>query len=112
MNHGKYFFSQLFEFQPQRVFDRFVVKYVGNKQVRHFTCWNQLLCLFFGQFTSRDSLRDLIIVIEAHQSKSYHLGFLNKCNTKQFIQGKLESQLKIFEDFANHLILIAQEKKQ
>ena len=31
MNHGKYFFSQLFEFQPQRVFDRFVVKYVGNK---------------------------------------------------------------------------------
>jgi hypothetical protein len=52
------------------------------------------------------------LFIEPHQSKSYHLGFLKKCNTKQFIQGKLESQLKIFEDFANHLILIAQEKKQ
>lgn len=62
MNHGKYVFSQLVEFLPQRVFDRLVIKYDGNKKVRHFTCWNQLLCMIFGQLSSRDSLRDLIIV--------------------------------------------------
>jgi hypothetical protein len=33
MNHGKYVFSQLVEFLPQRVFDRFVTKYDGNKKV-------------------------------------------------------------------------------
>jgi hypothetical protein len=38
MNHGKYVFSQLVEFLLQRVFDRLVTKYNGNKSVKHFTC--------------------------------------------------------------------------
>jgi hypothetical protein len=75
MNHGRYVFSQLVEFLPQRVFDRLVTKYNGNKSVKHFTWWNQLLCMLFGQLSSSESLRDLITVIEAHQSKSYHLVF-------------------------------------
>ncbi|WP_309608790.1 IS4 family transposase [Flavobacterium sp.] len=110
MNHGKYVFSQLVEFLPQRVFDRLVTKYNGNKNVRHFTCWNQLLCMIFGQLSSRDSLRDLIIVIEAHQSKSYHLGFGKNVTRSNLSKANENRNYKIFEDFANHLILIAQEK--
>ena len=110
MNHGKYVFSQLVEFLPQRVFDRFVTKYQGNKKVRHFTCWNQLLCMIFGQLSSRDSLRDLIIVIEAHQSKSYHLGFGKNVTRSNLSKANEKRNYKIFEDFANHLILIAQDK--
>jgi transposase len=110
MNHGKYVFSQLVEFLPQRVFDRFVTKYDGNKKVRHFTCWNQLLCMIFGQLSSRDSLRDLIIVIEAHQSKSYHLGFGKNVTRSNLSKANESRNYKIFEDFANHLILIAQGK--
>jgi len=75
MNQGKYVFAQLTELLPQRAFDRIVAKHNGNKYVRHFTCWNQLLCMIFGQISSRESLRDLLVVIKAHQSKSYHLGF-------------------------------------
>ena len=110
MNHGKYVFSQLVEFLLQRVFDRFVTKYDGNKKVRHFTCWNQLLSMIFGQLSSRDSLRDLIIVIEAHQSKSYHLGFGKNVTRSNLSKANENRNYKIFEDFANHLILIAQEK--
>ena len=110
MNHGKYVFSQLVEFLPQRVFDRLVTKYAGNKKVRHFTCWNQLLCMIFGQLSSRDSLRDLIIVIEAHQSKSYHLGFGKNITRSNLSKANENRNYKIFEDFANYLILIAQEK--
>jgi hypothetical protein len=110
MNHGKYIFSQLVEFLPQRVFDRFVTKYDGNKKVRHFTCWNQLLSMIFGQLSSRDSLRDLIIVFEAHQSKSYHLGFGKNVTRSNLSKANENRNYKIFEDFANHLILIAQEK--
>ena len=110
MNHGKYVFSQLVEFLPQRVFDRFVVKYDGNKSVKHFTCWNQLLCMLFGQLSSRESLRDLITVIEAHQSKSYHLGFGKNVTRSNLSKANENRNYKIFEDFANHLILIAQEK--
>jgi hypothetical protein len=50
-------------------------KYGGNKYVKHFTCWNQLLCMIFGQLTNRDSLRDLIVAINVHNTKCYHLGF-------------------------------------
>ena len=110
MNHGKYVFSQLVEFLPQRVFDRFVTKYDGNKKVRHFTCWNQLLCMIFGQLSSRDSLRDLVIVIEAHQSKSYHLGFGKNVTRSNLSKSNEIRNYKIFDDFANYLILIAQEK--
>ena len=110
MNHGKYVFSQLVEFLPQRIFDRLVTKYSGNKSVKHFTCWNQLLCMLFGQLSSRESLRDLIIVIEAHQSKSYHLGFGKNVTRSNLSKANENRNFKIFEDFANHLILIAQEK--
>lgn len=78
MNQGKYVFAQIVEFLPQRIFDSIVIKFKGNKYVKHFTCWNQLLCMIFGQLTNRDSLRDLLVAINAHSSKSYHLGFGKK----------------------------------
>jgi len=45
-------FPQIVEFLPQRVFARVVEEYNGNKYVKHFTCWNQLLCMLFGQLTN------------------------------------------------------------
>ena len=57
MNQGKYVFAQIAEFLPRRVFDRLVLKYNGNKFVRVFSCWNQMLSLIFGLLTSRDGFR-------------------------------------------------------
>ena len=34
-------------------------KYDCNRYVKHFTCWNQLLAMMFGQLSNRESLRDL-----------------------------------------------------
>jgi len=31
--------------------------------------------MMFGQLSNRESLSDLILCIEAHYSKAYHLGF-------------------------------------
>jgi hypothetical protein len=75
MFQGKYVFSQLCDFLSKRVFDGLVGKYDGNKYVKHFTCWNQLLSMMFGQLSGRDSLRDLITSLEVHKSKFHHLGF-------------------------------------
>lgn len=74
MNQGKYIFAQLTDSLPCRVFDNIVSRYDGNKKVRSFTCWNQMLCMIFGQLTARDSMRDLMLSLEAHKSKYYHLG--------------------------------------
>lgn len=111
MNNGKYVFAQLIEFLPQRVFDRLVEKYKGNRYVKHFTCWNQLLCMVFGQLTNRDSLRDLIVIIDAHSKKTYHLGFGKTVTRSNLAKANEKRTSKIFEEFAYHLIDIARKKR-
>jgi len=110
MNNGKYVFSQLAEFLPHRVFDSIVDKHLGNRYVKHFTCWNQLLCMVFGQLTNRDSLRDLIVVLDAHASKSYHLGFGKTVTRSNLSKANEKRKSKIFEEFAYHLIDLARKK--
>ncbi|MDR1055378.1 MAG: DUF4372 domain-containing protein [Prevotellaceae bacterium] len=44
-------------------FNRILTKYIGDKYVKYFTCWNQLLALMFGQFSNRESPRDLMLII-------------------------------------------------
>ncbi len=104
MNQGKYIFAQLTDFLPRRVFDRIVNKHNGNKYVRSFTCWNQMLCMIFGQLTSRDSMRDLILSLEGHHSKFYHLGFSPTLTRRNLGKANERRSYKIFEEFAYVLI--------
>ncbi len=104
MNQGKYIFAQLTDFLPRRVFDRIVNKHNGNKYVRSFTCWNQMLCMVFGQLTSRDSMRDLILSLEGHHSKFYHLGFSPTLTRRNLGKANERRSYKIFEEFAYVLI--------
>jgi len=104
MNQGKYIFSQLTEFLPRRIFDGIVKKHEGNKYIRSFTCWNQMLCMVFGQLTSRDSMRDLMLSLEAHQPKYYHLGFGPSISRRNLGKANEKRSYKIFEGFACVLI--------
>jgi len=104
MNQGKFIFAQITEFLPRRTFDGLVDKYQGNKYVRSFTCWNQMLCMVFGQLTSRDSMRDLILSLEAHQPKYYHLGFGKTISRRNLGTANEKRSYKIFEEFAYVLI--------
>ena len=109
MNQGKYIFAQLTDFLPQRVFDRLVSKYDGNKHVRHFSCWNQLLSMIFGQLTGRDSLRDLMVSIEPHKPKYYHLGFGKGTSRSNFANANEKRDCRIFEEYAFYLIDLARK---
>lgn len=111
MNTGKYIFSQMIEFLPQRVFDGFVAKYEGNKYVKHFSCWNQLLVMMFGQLSNRDNLRGLILVIEAHSQKKFHLGFGKNVTRSNLSKANEKRNTKIFEDYAYYLIDIARKRR-
>jgi len=104
MNQGKYVFAQLTDFLPRRIFDRIVHKHSGNKFVRSFTCWNQMLCMIFGQFTARDSMRDLMLSLEAHRAKYYHLGFGRTISRRNLGIANEKRSSKIFEEFAYVLI--------
>lgn len=83
MNQGKYIFAQLTDFLPRRVFDTIVTKYDGNKKIRTFTCWNQMLCMIFGQLTARDSIQDLMLSLEAHNKSFTILDWAKACYSYQ-----------------------------
>lgn len=104
MNQGKYIFNQLTDFLPQRVLDRLVEKYNGNKYVKFFSCWSQLSCMLFGQLSGRESLRDLMIGLEAHRSKFYHLGFGKNVSRSNLAKANEKRNYRIFEELAYHLI--------
>jgi len=104
MNQGKYIFAQLTEFLSYKSFDRIVQTYEGNKYIRTFSCWNQMLCMVFGQLTSRDSMRDLMLSLEAHQPKYYHLGFGQSVTRRNLGKANEKRNHKIFEEFAYVLI--------
>ena len=109
MNQGKYIFSQLTDFLPKRIFDGMVSKYNGDKHIRHFSCWSQLLSMIFGQLTGRDSLRDLMVCIEPHKPKYYHLGFGKGTSRSNFANSNEKRDCRIFEEYAFYLIDLARK---
>ena len=104
MNTGKYIFSQIILHLPARIFDRCVEHYDGNKYVKHFTCWSQLLCMMFGQLSGRDSLRDLLVSISPHKAKFYHLGFGKNVSKTNLALANEKRDYRIFEEFAYIMI--------
>ena len=104
MNQGKYVFTQISSFLPQRVFDRLVAKHKGNYKIRHFSCWNQLLCMMFGQLSNRESLSDLVLTINAHRSKLYHLGFGKGVSKTNLSRSNEQRPFSIYQEFAYYLI--------
>lgn len=104
MNIGKYVFSQISLYLPARIFDRCVARYSGNRYVKHFTCWNQLLCMMFGQLSGRDSLSDLLVSIRPHKPKFYHLGFGKNISKTNLALSNEQRDYRIFEEFAYAMI--------
>lgn len=104
MYSGKYVFSQISLYLPSRIFDRCVDRYKGNRYVKHFTCWNQLMCMMFGQLCGRDSLRDLLVSIIPHKAKFYHLGFGKSVTRSNLQLANEQRDYRIFEEFAYAMI--------
>ncbi|WP_216657811.1 DUF4372 domain-containing protein [Sphingobacterium shayense] len=61
MSSKKYVFSQLLQFIDSYEFDKCVEKYNEDFRTREFNSWNLFVQLFFGQLTSRNSLREICV---------------------------------------------------
>jgi len=104
MNSGKYVFAQLLQFINRYEFEKFVSVYNGDYRTRDLNCWNQFIQLFFGQLTSRDSLRDICTRLKAHRNKLYHLGIKQYVNQSTLSRANERRDFQIFADFGNYLI--------
>ena len=112
MFQDKYVFSQLTAFLNRTQFNNYVRKYGGNRYVKHFTCWNQMLAMMFGQLSNRESLRDLIVAFEAHRAKQYHLGLGREPIAKTTLAtANRNRDYRIFEEFAFYMMKEACEKR-
>ena len=100
MHKDPYIFAQLVKFLDRSKFNRIVTKYEGDKYIKSYTCWNQLLTMMFGQLSNRDSLRDLIVAMEAHAGKLYHLGIGKSVTRSNLSKANEQRNYRIFEEYA------------
>src|SRR5690554_2940828 len=112
MHKDTFVFAQLVQFMNRSKFNRIVAKYSGDKYVKSFSCWNQLLTMMFGQLTNRESLRDLIMATEAHSGKLYHLGLGKSVTRSNLSKANEQRDYRIFENFAIYMIEQARQKRQ
>ena len=110
MPHGQYVFSQLMDHMPLTTFRRCVVRYSGERKVKHFSCLDQFRCLAFAQLTWRESLRDIEACLNAQASKLYRLGFRAPHIARNTMSNaNAVRDWRIYADFAQHLIGMARE---
>ena len=111
MLKDKYVFAQLVKFLDNDKFRHIVDKYDGDKYVKSYTCWNQLLTMMFGQLSNRESLRDLIVALEAHAGKVYHLGIGKSVTRSNLSKANEQRDYRIFEEFAFFMIAEARKRR-
>jgi hypothetical protein len=106
MNLGKYIFAQVIDFTHRYQFDKLVKKYNGDWPTKDLNCYNQLLHLLFGQITRCDSIRDICLCLEAHNSCIYHLGISKSVNQSNLYRANEKRDYHIYEELSMYLINI------
>ena len=109
MDTGKTIFAQLMDFLPVYEFQKCIQRYNGHYKVKHFSCWNQFLCMAFAQLTYRESLRDIETCLRSTQRKLYHMGFRGNVSRNTLAHANQVRDWRIYADFAQ--ILIGQARR-
>lgn len=104
MNKGKFVFAQLVSLVSRYEFDKCVLRYQGDYKVQEFNCWSQFLSMMFGQLTQRESIRDIITCLRAHDNKIYHLGIKKLVAHSTLTRANENRNWRIYADFAKYLI--------
>ncbi len=104
MHEGKYVFAQIMEQVVRYEFQLCVTRYCGERHVRRFTCFDQLLAMAFGQLSFRESLRDIVVCLNAHKEKLYHLGFRSSVVRATLADANERRDWRIYRDYAQILM--------
>lgn len=104
MHEGSFVFTQLASYLDRNKFNHLVRKYQGDSYIKHFSCLNQLKVLMFGQLSRRESLRDLIVAVEAHSGKSKFLGFGDSVTRSNLAKANQNRDYRIFKEFAYYMV--------
>ena len=101
-------FSQIMEFVDDYEFRKCVERYNGEYRIRKLSCRQQFTAMIFGQLAYRESLRDIITCLGAHEEKLYHLGFRQKIARNTLASANQKRDWRIYRDLA--MVLIARAR--
>ena len=104
MYAGKLVFAQLTDLIHPEQFRRCVRRYDGDYKVKTFSCWNQFVCMAFGQLTFRESLRDVETCLRSCPEQLYHLGLRGDVSHSTLADANRERDWRIYHDLAQLLI--------
>jgi transposase len=104
MHDGSYVFRQITGILSRYDFEQCVEEYQGDRFVKSFPCWQQFLCLVFGQLTFRESARSIVLCINVHPKKLHHLGFTTTIKLSTLYYANEQRDWRIYEAFAQTLI--------
>lgn len=109
MFQGKYVFSQIMDTVVHYQFNQCVERYRGEHWIKRFSCWEQFLAMAFGQLTHRESLRDIVVCLNAQRDKLYHIGFRSPVVRSTIAYANEHRDWRIYRDLAQ--VLIPQARK-
>src|SRR3989338_10332365 len=105
MHKDRYIFSQIVDLVPRHELDKCIQKYSGNKRIKNLDCRDQFLSLCFGQLTNLNSLRSIVLCLNAHPNSLYHLGFkAKKFTLSTLARANQNRDWRMWQDFTDHLI--------
>ncbi len=104
MYAGKLVFAQVTDLVHPEQFRRCVRRYDGEHKVKTFSCWNQFLCMAFGQLTFRESLRDVATCLRSRPDQLYHLGIRGEVSHSTLADANRERDWRIYYYLAQFLI--------
>jgi hypothetical protein len=104
MNGNTFVIAQLLDLIHPEQFSRCVRRYHGQYKVKTFSCWNQFLCVAFGQLTFRESLRDIEVCLRSREHQLYHLGFRGPISHSTLADANHYRDWRIYADLAQVLI--------
>jgi hypothetical protein len=106
---GRLVFCQLMDFLPLHTFHRCVARYPSSYPTKTFSHLDQFMCMAFAQLTCRESLRDIVVCLRAHEAKLYHLGIRGHVARSNLADANEKRDWRIYRDFANALIAAARK---
>ncbi len=107
MHIGKLVFAQLMDWIHPEQFRRCVRRYQGDYRLRHFSCWDQFLCMAFAQLTYRDGLRGVVDCLGSRPAQLYHMGFRGHISRSTLADANESRDWRIYADLAQQLIRYA-----
>ncbi len=94
--HYNTIFYQLQTFFSRHDFENIVKSFKGDKYTKNFSCWQQFITMLYAQATEKDSIRDIIICLNVHKNKWYHIG-LKKLTRSNLSHANSKRPYQIYE---------------